>query len=59
MEDKIEYLKRKLLNDDFNVSSISKNSGISAPTIYKIINGGNVRDYIINILHDYFKKIGD
>jgi len=61
MENKIKYLKEKFLSGLFNVSKICKVTGISNPTIYKIINGkGNtVRPYIINTLYDYIQSIGN
>ena len=61
MEDQIRYVQLKLISGQWNISKVCKLTGISNPTIYKIINGNGdkVRPYIITALYDFFKKSGE
>jgi DNA-binding phage protein len=61
MEDQIRYVQLKLISGQWNISKVCKLTGISNPTIYKIINGNGdkVRPYIVTTLYDFFKKSGE
>jgi predicted DNA-binding transcriptional regulator AlpA len=61
MEDQIRYVRWKLMSGQWNISKVCKLTGISNPTVYKIINGNGdkVRPYIVTTLYDFFKKSGE
>lgn len=61
MEDQIRYVQLKLISGQWNISKVCELTGISNPTIYKIINGNGdkVRPYIVTTLYDFFKKSGE
>jgi len=61
MEEKIKYLQEQLASGKWNISKVCKLSGISNPTVYKVINGNGdkVRPYIIDTLYAFFKGSGE
>jgi len=61
MDTKIKYIEQKLSSGLFNVKVLCSATGISHPTIKKIVNGqgSKVRPYIIDTLYNFFMNIGD
>lgn len=54
-----EYVKSKLDNKLFNTSEVSEQTGVSRTTLLNIKQNKQVRNYIVKLLADFFRKAGD
>ena len=61
MKDKIDYIVQQIESKKFNIRGVCRLTGVSNATIYKINQGHgmNVRPYIIDILYNFFKNVGE
>ena len=61
MESQKDYVVRKLQSDEFNHSTISKLLRISRDTLCRIEKGvtKNPSSRTVEVLHNYFRKVGD
>ena len=61
MKDKIDYIVQQIKSKKFNIRGVCRLTGVSNATIYKINQGHgmNVRPYIIDILYNFFKNVGE
>lgn len=59
METQLEYVLRKLKDDQINVPAVAKELGLSKQNLYNVINNGDGKASLIDKLAEHFRKLGE
>lgn len=59
METQLEYVLRKLKDDQINIPGVAKELKVSKQNLYNVINNSDGKASLIDKLAEHFRKLGE